>query len=175
MLLVRQEVFSLPVNYLWLSRISRKCCPVLRPSSSSSSSRLSADGRMLLTEKSSSQMIQAVLTSAPTGLEGFKAHAVFQEIAKKLQEEGEQFVKKIGGVFAFKVKDGPGGSEALWFVDVKEGRGCVHNDASEFQFNAVYSFQNIIGIQLSQCSTIHSFIFIHIHILLFSKEISKLF
>lgn len=46
-------------------------------------------------------------------------------------QEGEQFVKKIGGVFAFKVKDGPNGQEATWFVDVKNGKGCVHNDAGE--------------------------------------------
>ncbi|KAI4895553.1 hypothetical protein NFI96_027668, partial [Prochilodus magdalenae] len=173
-----------------------------------------------------SQRIQAVFTSASAGLEGFKAHAVFQEIAKKLQEvgvpqiltlslsfgrvrpvlptvsadgavveghqvfwtcdnkpfilllttvpphtdslgvstktkaglscvvqlsangaaltgglmedttarwmsEGDQFVKKIGGVFAFKVKDGPEGSEAVWIVDVKEGKGSVHNDTSK--------------------------------------------
>ncbi|XP_014872584.1 sterol carrier protein 2b [Poecilia latipinna] len=75
--------------------------------------------------------IRAVRTSAGTGLEGFKAHAVFQEINKKLQEEGEQFVKKIGGVFAFKVKDGPNGQEATWIVDVKNGSGCVHNDADK--------------------------------------------
>ncbi|XP_029939903.1 sterol carrier protein 2b [Salarias fasciatus] len=75
--------------------------------------------------------IQAVGTSASGGLEGFKAHAVFQEIDKKLQEEGEQFVKKIGGVFAFKVKDGPDGKEAIWFVDVKNGKGCVHNDTDK--------------------------------------------
>ncbi|KAI4895144.1 hypothetical protein NFI96_019117, partial [Prochilodus magdalenae] len=138
--------------------------------------------RVLTTE--SSQRIQAVFTSASAGLEGFKAHAVFQEIAKKLQEscvvqpsdngaaltgrlmedttarwgsvmvavgsvrcasktctnnlssfelwyEGDQFVKKIGGVFAFKVKDGPEGSEAVWIVDVKEGKGSVHNDTSK--------------------------------------------
>ncbi|XP_026888906.1 sterol carrier protein 2b isoform X1 [Electrophorus electricus] len=79
----------------------------------------------------SSHSIQAVLTSASTGLEGFKSHAVFQEIAKQLEEEGEQFVKKIGGVFSFKVRDGPGGREATWMVDVKEGRGAVHNDTSK--------------------------------------------
>uniref|UniRef100_A0A673K2N5 Non-specific lipid-transfer protein-like n=1 Tax=Sinocyclocheilus rhinocerous TaxID=307959 RepID=A0A673K2N5_9TELE len=45
--------------------------------------------------------------------------------------DGEQFVKKIGGVFAFKVKDGTGGKEAIWIVDVKNGKGCVHNDADE--------------------------------------------
>ncbi|KAL6108551.1 sterol carrier protein 2b [Pungitius pungitius] len=75
--------------------------------------------------------LKAISTSASDGLEGFKAHAVFQEINKKLQEEGEQFVKKIGGVFAFKVKDGPNGKEAVWFVDVKNGKGCVHNDAAK--------------------------------------------
>lgn len=40
-------------------------------------------------------------------------------------QEGEKFVKKIGGVFAFKVKDGPGGKEATWIVDVKNGKGSV--------------------------------------------------
>ena len=34
-------------------------------------------------------------------------------------------MKKIGGIFAFKVKDGPGGKEATWVVDVKNGRGSV--------------------------------------------------
>uniref|UniRef100_A0A8C5B7R1 Sterol carrier protein 2b n=1 Tax=Gadus morhua TaxID=8049 RepID=A0A8C5B7R1_GADMO len=72
--------------------------------------------------------IHAVFTSASEGLEGFKSHAVFQEINKKLQEEGASFVKKIGGVFAFKVKDGPDGKEGTWYVDVKNGTGCVHND-----------------------------------------------
>lgn len=43
-------------------------------------------------------------------------------------QEGEQLVKKIGGVFAFKVKDGPGGKTATWVVDVKNGKGSVTND-----------------------------------------------
>lgn len=51
-------------------------------------------------------------------------------------QDGEQFVKKIGGVFAFKVKDGPGGKEAIWIVDVKNGTGSVHNDAGESVLNA---------------------------------------
>ncbi|KAK6313830.1 sterol carrier protein 2b [Coregonus clupeaformis] len=79
----------------------------------------------------SSQRIQSVNTNAERSLEGFKAHAVFQEINKKLEEDGESFVKKIGGVFAFKVKDGPDGQEATWIVDVKNGKGCVHNDTAK--------------------------------------------
>ncbi|KAI5139615.1 sterol carrier protein 2 [Manis pentadactyla] len=67
------------------------------------------------------------IEAAPTSsaVDGFKADLVFKEIEKKLEEEGEQFVKKIGGIFAFKVKDGPGGKEATWVVDVKNGKGSV--------------------------------------------------
>ncbi|XP_028641616.1 non-specific lipid-transfer protein [Grammomys surdaster] len=67
------------------------------------------------------------VSAAPTSSagDGFKADLVFKEIEKKLEEEGEQFVKKIGGIFAFKVKDGPGGKEATWVVDVKNGKGSV--------------------------------------------------
>nr|AGT78529.1 sterol carrier protein 2 [Bufo gargarizans] len=68
----------------------------------------------------------------PTSAEdGFKAQFVFKEIEKKLKEEGEQYVKKIGGVFAFKVKDGPGGKEATWVVDVKNGKGSVSFDSDK--------------------------------------------
>ncbi|NWU04685.1 NLTP protein, partial [Urocynchramus pylzowi] len=79
--------------------------------------------RMGFPRESSNGRIAAVPLSA--AVDGFKAHLVFKEIEKKLQEEGEQFVKKIGGVFAFKVKDGPGGKEATWIVDVKNGKGSV--------------------------------------------------
>uniref|UniRef100_A0A8C7MAU0 Podocan n=1 Tax=Oncorhynchus kisutch TaxID=8019 RepID=A0A8C7MAU0_ONCKI len=83
------------------------------------------------TVQTNSQRIQSVNTNAERTLEGFKAHAVFQEINKKLEEDGESFVKKIGGVFSFKVKDGPDGQEATWIVDVKNGKGCVHNDTAK--------------------------------------------
>ncbi|XP_042317826.1 sterol carrier protein 2 isoform X1 [Sceloporus undulatus] len=79
--------------------------------------------KMGFPEAARNYQIQAVPTKAD--LDGFKADLVFKEIEKKLQEEGEQYVKKIGGIFAFKVKDGPGGKEATWVVDVKNGKGCV--------------------------------------------------
>ncbi|KAM8930005.1 sterol carrier protein 2 [Pelodytes ibericus] len=77
---------------------------------------------------SSVSRIQMAPTSAQ---DGFKAQYVFKEIEKKLEEEGEQYVKKIGGVFAFKVKDGPGGKEATWVVDVKNGKGSVSADSDK--------------------------------------------
>ncbi|XP_043941388.1 sterol carrier protein 2 [Protopterus annectens] len=82
--------------------------------------------KMGFPEAARDQNIQAVLTSAGVSTDGFKSHAVFKEIEKRLQQEGPQFVKKIGGVFAFKVKDGPGGEEAMWTVDVKNGSGSVY-------------------------------------------------
>uniref|UniRef100_W5MGD7 Sterol carrier protein 2 n=1 Tax=Lepisosteus oculatus TaxID=7918 RepID=W5MGD7_LEPOC len=87
--------------------------------------------RMGFPQVTRAQRIQAVHTSAAGGLEGFKAYAVFKEIEKKLEEEGEQFVKKIGGVFAFKVRDGPAGNEATWIVDVKNGKGSVDTDTAK--------------------------------------------
>uniref|UniRef100_A0A3Q2PLJ3 Sterol carrier protein 2 n=1 Tax=Fundulus heteroclitus TaxID=8078 RepID=A0A3Q2PLJ3_FUNHE len=66
--------------------------------------------------------------SGSSGLEAFKAYPVFREIQNHLLQEGEKLVKKVGGVFAFKVKDGPGGKEATWVVDVKNGNGSVTND-----------------------------------------------
>uniref|UniRef100_A0A8D3AC02 Sterol carrier protein 2 n=1 Tax=Scophthalmus maximus TaxID=52904 RepID=A0A8D3AC02_SCOMX len=72
--------------------------------------------------------IRAIPTSTDLGLQSFKAYPVFKEIEKHLHEKGEQLVKKVGGVFAFKVKDGPDGKEATWVVDVKSGKGSVTND-----------------------------------------------
>uniref|UniRef100_A0A4W3JXD2 acetyl-CoA C-acyltransferase n=1 Tax=Callorhinchus milii TaxID=7868 RepID=A0A4W3JXD2_CALMI len=72
-----------------------------------------------------SASVQAVPTSAASSVDGFKVQSVFREIEKKLQQEGESLVSKIGGVFAFKVKEGPDGKEGLWVVDVKNGSGSV--------------------------------------------------
>uniref|UniRef100_A0A2K6K0C6 propanoyl-CoA C-acyltransferase n=1 Tax=Rhinopithecus bieti TaxID=61621 RepID=A0A2K6K0C6_RHIBE len=87
------------------------------------------------------------IEAAPTNSasDGFKANLVFKEIEKKLEEEGEQFVKKIGGIFAFKVKDGPGGKEATWVVDVKNGKGSFGNDfisRSTDKFTKAVSWEN---------------------------------
>uniref|UniRef100_A0A8C7IZR9 Sterol carrier protein 2 n=1 Tax=Oncorhynchus kisutch TaxID=8019 RepID=A0A8C7IZR9_ONCKI len=83
--------------------------------------------RMGFPQDASSQ-IAAVPTRAER-LEGFRVYSVFQEIENKLQEEGVDVVKKIGGVFAFKVTDGPEGKDALWVVDAKNGHGSVNKKA----------------------------------------------
>lgn len=55
-------------------------------------------------------------------------------------QEGEKLIKKVGGVFAFKVKDGPGGKEATWVVDVKNGKGSVTNDPGLYLNSVVKLF-----------------------------------
>lgn len=47
-------------------------------------------------------------------------------------------MKKIGGIFAFKVKDGPGGKEATWVVDVKNGKGSVHPNSGQCSNDVIY-------------------------------------
>ncbi|ETE63321.1 Non-specific lipid-transfer protein [Ophiophagus hannah] len=85
--------------------------------------------RMGFPEAARNRSIQAIPTRAV--VDGFKSALVFKEIEKKLQEEGEEYVKKIGGIFAFKLKDGPEGKEATWVVDVKNGKGCVDNNSDK--------------------------------------------
>lgn len=47
-------------------------------------------------------------------------------------------MKKIGGIFAFKVKDGPGGKEATWVVDVKNGKGSVLPNSGQCSSDSIY-------------------------------------
>ena len=59
------------------------------------------------------------------GGDDFKCAPVFNMLAAVLENEGPELVKKVNGVFGFKVSDGPGGKEAFWVVDVKNGKGGV--------------------------------------------------
>eukprot|EP00058_Branchiostoma_floridae_P015873 XP_002601361.1 hypothetical protein BRAFLDRAFT_123227 [Branchiostoma floridae] len=66
-----------------------------------------------------------VRTSAAASSDGFKVAPVFAAIETKLKQEGPALVKKVGGIFLFKVTGGPGGKEGLWLVDAKNGNGAV--------------------------------------------------
>lgn len=47
-------------------------------------------------------------------------------------------MKKIGGIFAFKVKNGPEGKEATWVVDVKNGKGSVLPNSGQCSEDSIY-------------------------------------
>ncbi|KAK3755293.1 hypothetical protein QZH41_014603, partial [Actinostola sp. cb2023] len=62
--------------------------------------------------------------------DGFKAKAVFDEIEKQMKSDGANYVKKIKGVFCFKIQKGPN-NEGVWIVDAKNGTGSVKFGSSD--------------------------------------------
>nr|XP_020474006.1 non-specific lipid-transfer protein isoform X1 [Monopterus albus] len=84
--------------------------------------------RMGFPQQARRPRVGTVLTSSSSGLEGLQSYPVFKEVEKRLQQEGEQLVKKIDGVFLLKVKDGPNGKERTWVIDLKNGKGSVTTD-----------------------------------------------
>ena len=56
----------------------------------------------------------------------FKSNAIFDEIEKQLAEKGAEYVKKVKGVFAFKIKKG--NDTGVFVVDAKNGNGSVKFD-----------------------------------------------
>lgn len=66
------------------------------------------------------------LTANPVAAEDFKCTFIFDEIEKGMKTtEGGDIVKKVKGIFCFKVNGGPGGKQGIWFVDCKNGNGAV--------------------------------------------------
>lgn len=55
---------------------------------------------------------------------GFKASVIFDGIDEALKADGANLVKKVKGVFGFKIKD-QNGNEGYWVVDAKNGTGSV--------------------------------------------------
>ena len=62
-------------------------------------------------------------------MKGFKSAAIFDGISEALKNDGETLVKKVKGIFGFKVKD-TNGNEVLWIVDAKNGSGKVEVNGS---------------------------------------------
>jgi sterol carrier protein 2 len=73
--------------------------------------------------------IQPIATGAAASTDPFKSKVIFEEIEKRLKESGEEAVKKVNGIFVFKVKT-KDNQEGVWVVDVKNGNGSVKFDAN---------------------------------------------
>ncbi|RUS89453.1 hypothetical protein EGW08_002750 [Elysia chlorotica] len=77
---------------------------------------------------------------------GFKSVAVFERMQKALEDNGAETVKKIKGVFQFKVKNAKG-EQATWTVDVKNGNGCVKlNSKDKADTTFVMTDENLINL-----------------------------
>lgn len=57
--------------------------------------------------------------------DNFKAHSLFKFLEIAMQEDEDNLIEKVRGIYAFKVTNGPGGAEGYWVVDAKTGKGKV--------------------------------------------------
>jgi len=80
-------------------------------------------------ETTAGRQLQAAPTSSSSESD-FKAQAVFTEVRNALEADGANLVKKIKGVYCFKVKTNDG-KEGVWVVDVKNGTGSVKFDSKD--------------------------------------------
>ena len=58
-------------------------------------------------------------------------------------------VKKVNGIFCFKVKNGPGGKDGTWIVDVKNGNGSVKFDPQGIHYYDLFSMMSFIKATLN--------------------------
>jgi len=72
--------------------------------------------------------VMGALVAQRTSAE-FKTAPIFEEIKAKIEEDGASYVKKIGGIIGFVVKDGPGGKSCTWTINCKSGDGSVELDS----------------------------------------------
>lgn len=55
----------------------------------------------------------------------FQANVLFKTLAIAMEDDEDNLIEKMRGVYGFKVLNGPGGAEGFWIVDAKTGKGKV--------------------------------------------------
>lgn len=71
------------------------------------------------------QSVQKNNVSGQVNPDGFKANALFKILEIAMQEDEDGLIDRVRGIYGFKVTNGPGGSEGIWIVDAKTGKGKV--------------------------------------------------
>jgi sterol carrier protein 2 len=95
------------------------------------------------------------LTSAAAGSD-FKSKAVFDVIEQQLKENGAEYVKKINGIFCFKLKSGD--KEGVWVVDAKNGNGSVSfNPAGKGDVTISMDDENLVQLMTGQLNPQQAF------------------
>ena len=64
---------------------------------------------------------------------------IFDGIEEALEKDGANLVKKVKGIFGFKVKD-TNGKDHLWIVDAKNGSGKVEFNGKGKQVQSVCNY-----------------------------------
>lgn len=64
----------------------------------------------------------AAISSSP---EEFKVYKYMKILEEAMQTDEEKLIEKVRGIYGFKVRNGPNGSEGYWLINAKEGKGSV--------------------------------------------------
>ena len=73
---------------------------------------------------------------------GLKSALIFDGIEEALKNDGANLVKKVKGIFGFKVKD-TNGKDHLWIVDAKNGDGKVEFNGKGTQLHTMYNLGTV--------------------------------
>lgn len=55
----------------------------------------------------------------------FQADALFKLLGIAMEEDEDNLIEKMRGIYGFKVTNGPGGAEGYWIVNAKTGKGKI--------------------------------------------------
>lgn len=71
--------------------------------------------------------------SASVNPDDFRASILFKALELAMADDKDGLIEKFRGIYAFKVKNGPGGAEGMWVINAKTGTGSVeYNSKGDF-------------------------------------------
>lgn len=69
-----------------------------------------------------------VAASNPQDFKVFKYMKILEEA---MENDPDNLIEKVRGIYGFKVRNGPAGAEGYWVINAKEGKGKVTYDGKE--------------------------------------------
>lgn len=63
--------------------------------------------------------------------DGFLVTPIMELFEREMQEDKENLIEKVRGIYGFKVTNGPGGAEGYWVINAKEGKGKITYNGSD--------------------------------------------
>jgi len=102
------------------------------------------------------RLIRAIPSRVSATSSDFKSKALFDVIEQQLKENGAEYVKKINGIFCFKLKNGD--KEGVWVVDAKNGTGSVaFNPAGKGDATISMEAENLVQLMTGQLNPQQAF------------------
>lgn len=61
----------------------------------------------------------------------FRAHSLFEILKGAMEDDKDNLIDRVRGIYCFKVKSGPGGKEGMWIINAKTGKGKVEYNGKD--------------------------------------------